>query len=92
MEEKRVRITISGIVQGVGFRFSALQEARSLAIKGWVRNRADGRVEVIAEGDPGGVDAMIDWCRQGPAMARVQDAEVEPLEFSLGVGEFSIKH
>lgn len=72
---KRVRIRISGVVQGVGFRFCCRREALALGVRGWVRNRTDGSVEAVAEGAAGAVDRFVDWCRTGPRGARVTGVE-----------------
>lgn len=80
---RRVRVT--GRVQGVSFRASCRDEARSRGVTGWVRNRDDGSVEALFAGDPEAVEAMIAWCRSGPSGARVDDldvAAVEPRELS----------
>lgn len=72
----RCRVIISGKVQGVFFRSSTKSAAVELDITGWVRNRPDGMVEVVFEGEKGNVEQMIDWCRKGPELARVTDVEV----------------
>ncbi len=69
---KRIRITVSGRVQGVGFRASAREKALSLGLVGWVRNLADGRVEILAEGSPASISALVEWCGHGPRWARVE--------------------
>jgi acylphosphatase len=76
MGEKRVQVVISGRVQGVGFRASCQREAASLGLTGWVRNRWDGAVEALFEGEAAAVDAMVRWCREGPPMAYVTGVEV----------------
>lgn len=58
-------------MQGVGFRYATVRQAGRLRINGWVRNRLDGAVEVLAEGDADNVRALAEWCRSGPAGARV---------------------
>jgi acylphosphatase len=70
-----VRVTISGDVQGVFFRDTCARQARAAGVAGWVRNRADGRVEAWFEGSPQAVDKLVAWCRQGPAHARVSGLE-----------------
>ncbi len=70
-------LVIYGRVQGVGFRASTQQTARSLHLNGWVRNRADGGVEVLVWGEPAAVERFVDWCRQGPPLARIDDMRVE---------------
>ena len=77
MESKRAHVTISGRVQAVGFRFATVDRARSRNVTGWVRNNADGTVEAVFEGAPDAVDALVAWCRRGPAGARVDDVTVE---------------
>ena len=74
--QKRVRIKISGRVQGVSYRASACDSAVSLGLTGWVRNLADGRVEILAEGNSADISAFIDWCRRGPRWARVDTLDV----------------
>ena len=71
MSEVRCRVIVSGRVQGVFFRDSCRSEAQRLGIRGWVRNRPDRTVEVVAEGPRERVDQFLDWCRQGPPRAQV---------------------
>jgi acylphosphatase len=73
---RAVRARVTGRVQGVGFRFSAVGEARRLGVRGWVRNADDGSLEVAAEGDPSAVARMLTWLRRGPPGAWVRDVEV----------------
>ena len=72
----RRAVLVSGRVQGVAFRASTRTEARRRGVDGWVRNRADGRVEAVFEGDASEVAALVDWCRSGPRFARVEAVEV----------------
>jgi acylphosphatase len=74
---------IHGRVQGVFFRDSTRGKAVELGVRGWVRNRPDGTVEVMAAGDPGALDALEQWIREGgPPAARVErvDADEVPEE------------
>ena len=71
-----VHILISGKVQGVYFRSSAKEKADALQILGWVKNRQDGRVEMVAKGHRESIDEFISWCKQGPRGAVVSDVEV----------------
>jgi acylphosphatase len=73
----RVRVVVSGRVQGVFFRASCAEQARRRSLGGWVRNLPDGRVEAVFEGEERQVDAMIEWCRRGPAGATVDAVETE---------------
>lgn len=76
----RVRVWISGRVQGVGYRFSTVEMASVLGLGGWVRNLGDGRVEAVFEGPAAEVARMIAWCRVGPVGARVISLESAPEE------------
>jgi acylphosphatase len=73
---KRAEVVIRGAVQGVFFRVETRDRARSLGVAGWVRNARDGTVEAAFEGDDEQVESMVDWCRRGPAGARVEAVEV----------------
>lgn len=66
-----------GLVQGVGFRISLARVARTRGAAGWVRNCVDGSVEVVLEGDRDVVDAVVEWCREGPRGARVDRVDVD---------------
>jgi acylphosphatase len=79
-------VLVDGRVQGVFFRESCRREAETRGVAGWVRNRSDGRVEAVFEGPPAAVEAMVAWCRHGPAGARVDEVEVadEPAERLAG--------
>ncbi len=71
MQESTRRLLIEGRVQGVGFRWSLAAKAKSLALRGWVRNRRDGKVEALVCGAQGSVDELIAWAWNGPPAARV---------------------
>ena len=73
---KAVRATVSGRVQGVSFRWYTEERARELGVNGWVRNEPDGSVALHAEGEAEAVDALLEWCRTGPALARVRKVAV----------------
>ena len=70
------RLLISGGVQGVGYRESMRWEAERLGVTGWVRNRRDGRVEAVVDGEAGALEAIIAWARKGPRGAHVASVEV----------------
>jgi acylphosphatase len=74
------RVRIHGLVQGVGFRAWAMERARSLGVRGWVRNRRDGTVELVAYGEDEAVEALTAACRTGPPAARVERIEVGIVE------------
>ena len=73
---KKVRLLISGRVQGVGFRFWVKGKVKELGLNGWVRNLETGQVEVVLEGEESLVKKMIKECQQGPMLARVDKMEV----------------
>jgi acylphosphatase len=68
---------VHGRVQGVFYRASAEQEAHRLGVAGWVRNRQDGSVELLVEGDDAAVEQMLEWAGRGPARAEVTGVDVE---------------
>ena len=76
-EKARVHVLIEGRVQGVFFRAATRDEAQALGLQGWVRNRADGRVEALFEGDKAVVENMLAWCRKGPPYAYVDHVEID---------------
>jgi acylphosphatase len=77
MSDRIVHATITGRVQGVGFRAFVEREARARNLKGWVRNRRDGSVEAMFSGPGDVVDAMLTACRRGPSYSRVDHVDVE---------------
>ncbi len=79
MSQKRVRVVVTGDVQGVGFRASCARQANALGVTGWVRNQWDGSVEALFEGDAATVDALVRWCHDGPPMAHVTRVETNTL-------------
>ncbi|HEY3110785.1 MAG TPA: acylphosphatase [Chloroflexota bacterium] len=87
----RVHLVISGLVQGVGFRLATQREASRLGLAGWVRNLPDGRVEAVAEGSDESIERLVDWCRRGPAGARVHDLAVERWPLAGQRGGFTIE-
>jgi acylphosphatase len=83
-------VLITGRVQGVWFRQSCADQARLAQVHGWVRNRPDGRVEAVFEGDERALDAMVAWCWVGPPLASVSTVEVVEEE-PEGLQQFSVR-
>lgn len=79
----QARLTITGRVQGVGYRDWAIATGQRLGLSGWVRNRTDGSVETLIVGDEAAVGAMIEACRRGPPLARVDGIDVEPVDLDV---------
>lgn len=75
---KTLHLLIHGRVQGVFFRDSMRREAQSLSVYGWVRNRSDGTVEAVVQGESSAVDALVRWAHHGPQQARVDSVDIEP--------------
>jgi acylphosphatase len=71
-------LTITGRVQGVGYRDAMQSEAEALGVRGWVRNRRDGAVEAFLQGPGDAVEALIAWARRGPPLARVAEVRIDP--------------
>ena len=90
-KQARVRIIVSGLVQGVCFRYGLRREAENLQLTGWVRNCRDGTVEAVAEGEKENLRKLITWCHQGPPGAAVRDVTLEWQEYRDEFSSFSIK-
>ncbi len=89
---KRWHILVSGKVQGVFYRATAAEVARSMGLKGWVRNLPDGRVEIVAEGDSDALNQLLAWCRRGPKMARVDEVRVEEVPVAGNSEGFVVRY
>lgn len=89
--KKRIYLLISGRVQGVGFRYFTQKQARALGVTGWVRNRADGRVEAVMEGTQSAVDKAVAWCRIGPPGGYVSDVAIQEQAPTGEFQDFSIR-
>jgi acylphosphatase len=72
----RRRVVAHGRVQGVFFRDSTRRRAEAMGVSGWAGNRDDGAVEAVFEGEPAGVEALVEYCRRGPGRALVERLEV----------------
>jgi acylphosphatase len=86
MSAKRVHLIVRGRVTGVFFRAATQREARRLGITGWVRNRPDGNVEIVAEAEEDAIKEMVSWAQHGPSAARVEDVDIRWRGYT---GEFS---
>ena len=84
------RIVVHGRVHGVGYRWSCKREADRLGVDGWVQNRPDGTVELVAGGNETAVRQLVEWCRRGPRGAIVTDVEVFAEDAPGGGGGFDI--
>jgi len=82
----RAHLRIFGKVQGVYFRVTAARQSKTLGLRGWVRNRRNGSVETVVEGEDDVVERYVAWCHQGPSMARVDTVEITRGE-PVGLGE-----
>ena len=87
---KRVHLFISGRVQGVFFRANVQKKARKLGIVGFVRNLADSRVEAVCQGEDEKVDELIEYCKEGPSAADVDDVEVKEEEPKDDFDDFEV--
>ncbi|WP_431277743.1 acylphosphatase [Leifsonia poae] len=81
---------VAGMVQGIGFRWSAREKARVLGVSGFARNRLDGTVELEVEGEPEKVERMLDWLRTGPSGSRVDRVTVDEVA-ALGEDTFRVR-
>jgi acylphosphatase len=87
---KQVQLSVRGRVQGVFFRASTQREAKRLGLTGWVKNRPDGSVEILAEGDEDGLKELIAWAQKGPSAARVERVDVRWRGFAGDFFDFRI--
>jgi len=92
MEIARLHIVIEGIVQGVFYRASTIEESSKLGLTGWVKNCSDGRVEAVFEGEIDKIEQIVEWCKKGPPGAVVSNVETV-LERATGeYDSFTIKY
>ena len=90
MSNYRVRLFVTGKVQGVFFRQSLKVMAKKNDIFGWVKNLKDGRVEAVLEGNEENVSRLVEWAHGGPANARVEDVEIRNEKFSAEFSKFDV--
>jgi acylphosphatase len=79
MHGKSYHIILKGRVQGVGFRYHTRSTAQAYEIKGWVRNKADGSVEIEAQGEEENMQQFLSWLKGGPQLARVDHIQINPI-------------
>ncbi len=77
MPQKQIHVIVRGRVQGVYFRASAQREAKRLGLTGWVKNRNDGAVEMVVEGEEDNVKDFLNWAQHGPSTARVEKVDAK---------------
>jgi acylphosphatase len=87
----RLLMIVGGRVQGVFFRAAAAEQARALGLVGYARNRDDGTVEIVAEGDRHALEILAAWAHRGPTSARVEDVQIEWSEPSDEFDKFSVR-
>lgn len=90
MAQKRIHLVIRGRVQGVYFRASAVREAKRLGLTGWVKNRQDSAVEVVAEGEEDQVKDFLAWAQHGPSTARVDKIDTRWRSYTGEFASFTI--
>ena len=90
-EKKRVEAIVRGYVQGVGFRYFVQRQAQALGLSGWVRNRTDSAVHVLAEGDHEALLSLVDRLRDGPSEAEVQDVELDWQPYTGSFSNFEVR-
>lgn len=92
MKEKQVMLKIYGRVQMVFFRDSTRRQANKLNIVGWVKNEQDGTVKIVAQGEEKKLKELIEWCYNGPIIARVDKIDVQWQEATGQFEKFEIKY
>ncbi|MBW2982383.1 acylphosphatase [Candidatus Woesearchaeota archaeon] len=90
--KKRLHIIVSGRVQGVFYRLTTKRQAKILNLTGWVKNKDDGTVEIIAEGEEENLRKLIAWCRKGPLIARIDNLETKWKEYKKEFEYFSVRY
>ncbi len=89
--QSRLHLIVSGRVQGVFFRQATVDEACGLGLTGWVRNRPDGRVEIVAEGRHANLKMLLAWANRGPPAARVDQVEASWMECRQEFKTFAVR-
>ena len=88
----RAQVLVEGEVQGVFFRQETKRKAENLTVKGWIRNRYDGGVEALFEGENKDVQAMVEFCKRGPSNAVVKGIEVQSERYTGEFTDFTIRY
>lgn len=88
---RRAELTVTGSVQGVGYRYFTFRHARRLGLKGWVRNMADGRVEVVVEGPVDMIEGLSEILKEGPRASGVENVNLNWLEWTGEFEDFRIR-
>ena len=88
----RAHLIVSGIVQGVFFRSTSRHQALNLGLTGWVKNRRDGKVEIVVEGEEKAISNFIQWCHEGPTGARVDKVDLTWEDFTGEFSNFSVQY
>ncbi|MFH1701366.1 MAG: acylphosphatase [Candidatus Zixiibacteriota bacterium] len=91
MPKSSVRIIVSGLVQGVSFRYFTYKQATSLGLTGYAKNLPTGQVEIIAQGEKGMIDELIKIVRVGPSYASVSDVQLEEIKTDENFDKFGIR-
>jgi len=92
MQMVRAHVIVHGRVQGVFFRAETQRAARERKVAGWVRNRRDGTVEAVMEGDKADVESAVAWCRQGSPLAEVEKVDVTWEPYSGDFSAFDVRY
>jgi acylphosphatase len=88
----RANIIVQGLVQGVGYRFFAVEQAKNFNVQGYAKNLPNGNVEIIAEGGEGAIKGFIEQLRIGPPSAQISAVDVEWTDSEFGFTEFDIRY
>ncbi|MCK5508453.1 MAG: acylphosphatase [Desulfobacterales bacterium] len=91
-KKMRVHAIISGRVQGVFFRMETKRAADNCKVLGWVRNKIDGTVEAVFEGNEENVNSILGWCKDGPRLADVEKVDVTPEDYKGEYSEFKLRY
>ncbi len=90
--KKRAHLIVHGDVQGVGLRYLVRNQAKVLNITGWIINRDNGTVELVAEGEESDLKKLIEFCRHGPRYAKIEEVKVEWQDYKAEFHDFSVRY